>query len=127
MKEEDRLYLLELARELEEAERVGADWDAPEGTRYVQISDTLTRMIAARLREIAQGKDELLRAWLDFSHGALEGQWWASKLEEEGAEVRTMEGSQMARLREATERFLEEPGGNAELRNCGEAEGAESG
>lgn len=50
----DEGYLLELARELDGAVRlVGA-----EGPRYIQISDTLARMIAARLREIAETRDE---------------------------------------------------------------------
>jgi len=49
---EDKDYLLGLAQGLDDAERFGQSEDAPEGTCYVQLSDTLAKMIASTLREI---------------------------------------------------------------------------
>lgn len=56
MEESDRAYLLELAQALDDARRMGGERDVPEGVRYIQISDTLARQIAARLREIGGGR-----------------------------------------------------------------------
>lgn len=53
----DRRYLLELARELDDADRMGADEDVPEGVRYIQLSDTLAGMIAVVLREIVRREE----------------------------------------------------------------------
>jgi len=36
---------------LEKAPRMGTDKDEPEGTRYIQISDTLAKEIVAQLKE----------------------------------------------------------------------------
>lgn len=57
MKEVDWQYLLELAQTFDDAARVGLGRDAPEGARYIRISDTMAKMIAERLREIA-GEEE---------------------------------------------------------------------
>ncbi len=51
--EELQAYALELASALDRAERVGADQDQPEGTRWVRLSDTLAKSIAERLRSLA--------------------------------------------------------------------------
>ncbi len=47
-------YLQELAQHLDEADRVGAREDVPEGARFICITDTLAREIAMRLRKIAE-------------------------------------------------------------------------
>lgn len=47
-------YLLELANLLDHAERLGNAEDVPEGTRYIQLSDTLARKIAQNLRTYAK-------------------------------------------------------------------------
>ena len=52
-KQERTEWLLKLARALDESWRYGADQDVPEGVRYIQISDTLAKQIAQKLREIA--------------------------------------------------------------------------
>lgn len=44
--------LEDIASVLEEADRLGADKDDPEGARFVQISDTLAQDIVRRLRSI---------------------------------------------------------------------------
>jgi hypothetical protein len=49
-----QVYLRELARQFDQAERVGALEDVPEGARTVRITDTLAREIAERLRRIAE-------------------------------------------------------------------------
>lgn len=46
-------YLRELAQQLDEAQRVGAFEDIPEGARTIKLTDTLAREIAERLRRIA--------------------------------------------------------------------------
>ena len=46
--------LLEWANALREAERLGDDYDCPEGARYIQISDTLAKEFEADLRELAE-------------------------------------------------------------------------
>jgi len=50
----DRDYLLELARELDRALRLGRDHDVPEGSRWIRLSDTFARAVAAKLRDIAE-------------------------------------------------------------------------
>lgn len=57
----DKQWLLKLAGELDSAARLGTDSDEPEGARWIELSDTAARQIAARLRAIAAGvevKDE---------------------------------------------------------------------
>ena len=39
-----------LADDLDACERLGAATDAPEGTRYIKLSDTLAKQISAALR-----------------------------------------------------------------------------
>lgn len=41
--------LMQLASELNAAQREGADVDEPEGARYVQMSDTLARKISREM------------------------------------------------------------------------------
>lgn len=41
--------LIELAKALHEAPRMGADVDSPEGSRYIQISDTLAKQLEKEL------------------------------------------------------------------------------
>ena len=48
------VYLVSLADALDEARRFGADLDKPEGSRWVQLSDSLAREVAERLRTIAR-------------------------------------------------------------------------
>jgi hypothetical protein len=43
--------LLALANDFDSMDRIGAEKDEPEGSRYVQISDTLMRMMSAALRQ----------------------------------------------------------------------------
>lgn len=43
----------ELIELFEAAPRLGAETDMPEGARYIQISDTLAKRIAASLRKLA--------------------------------------------------------------------------
>jgi hypothetical protein len=50
----DAEYLIELAKELDNAHRFGARTDEPEGAREIHISDTLARQVAERLRAIAE-------------------------------------------------------------------------
>lgn len=54
----DKKYLYQLADDLENADRLGADTDEPEGNRYIQMSDTVTKLIAERLRKIAYNINE---------------------------------------------------------------------
>ncbi len=59
MSSESKKYLLKLAEELDRAQRIGAKrigatGDNPEGEQVIQVSDTLARIIAQRLREIAE-------------------------------------------------------------------------
>lgn len=42
--------LLEVAKQMDKAERYGAHKDSPEGSRYIILSDTLARQIALSLR-----------------------------------------------------------------------------
>ncbi len=49
----DSQWLLGAADELDQADRMGATEDKPEGSRYVHCSDTMLRNLAAKLREIA--------------------------------------------------------------------------
>lgn len=46
-------YCRELADALDRASRQGGSIDKPEGARYVQLSDTLAKQIADRLRLLA--------------------------------------------------------------------------
>lgn len=43
--------LLKLADEFDKAKRMGNDKDVPEGSGYIQISDTLAKQISNELRE----------------------------------------------------------------------------
>ena len=54
----DEKYLYQLADDFENADRLGADTDEPEGNRYIQMSDTVTKLIAERLRKIAYNINE---------------------------------------------------------------------
>ena len=45
----------DIIRTLEEAPRIGAAQDKPEGTRYIQISDTLATSLAERLNRWWRG------------------------------------------------------------------------
>ena len=49
----DKEWLNQLAEDLDRQARMGVVTDAPEGVRYIQMSDTLAKHLAARLREIA--------------------------------------------------------------------------
>ena len=51
--------LYDIARELATASRQGARWDTPEGTRYMQLSDTLVGEIVEKLRCIADALKEM--------------------------------------------------------------------
>ena len=57
-KHSDKNYLYQIADDLDRAGRLGNDKDKPEGTRYIQISDTLAGEIAERLRKIAYNINE---------------------------------------------------------------------
>ena len=37
---------------MKSARRIGGETDVPEGTRYIQISDTLAKQMAAALRKV---------------------------------------------------------------------------
>ena len=54
MKEENRQHLLEIADALDNAERMGAERDVPEGACYIQISHTLAMLMSGLLRQIAR-------------------------------------------------------------------------
>lgn len=54
-------YLFELIELLEQAERTGNTEDDPEGTRYIQLSDTLAREIAENLRKLVHEERTLKR------------------------------------------------------------------
>jgi hypothetical protein len=45
-------YLLELAKELNQVTRMGSENDDPEGTRYIQMSDTLSRKTESAISEL---------------------------------------------------------------------------
>jgi hypothetical protein len=49
-------YAPKVADGLDNAERVGAEKDEPEGSRWIQMSDTLAKIIARGLR--GEDKDE---------------------------------------------------------------------
>jgi hypothetical protein len=53
-KRTDELYLTALVTSLRRIPRLGKDKDMPEGTRYIQISDTLATEVADRLEKIAK-------------------------------------------------------------------------
>ena len=42
----------DVALALDAADRIGNDIDEPEGTRYIQISDTLAKELSQALREM---------------------------------------------------------------------------
>lgn len=48
-------WLTGFADQLDDAPRIGAATDEREGERYIQMSDTLARLIAGQLRKIARG------------------------------------------------------------------------
>ncbi len=50
----DREYLLAVAECLGDADRYGTVPDKPEGTAWIQLTDTLARHISGRLAEIAE-------------------------------------------------------------------------
>ena len=54
----DREYLIGVAKCLENAHRYGSMPDEPEGTAWVQFTDTLAQHISRRLREIAERMTE---------------------------------------------------------------------
>jgi len=58
MKEADRQYLLQMADALDDAERMGAERDVPEGACYIHLSDTLARLMSEALRAIAEREAE---------------------------------------------------------------------
>lgn len=67
MRDEDKLFLLETSKVLSVAQRFGADGDSPEGTCWVQMSDTLANELAKRLDEIANcpcDHSQGLRQWV---------------------------------------------------------------
>lgn len=49
-------YLRQVAEMLEESPRLGQPEDKPEGARYIVLSDTLARQIAAKLRAYSEPK-----------------------------------------------------------------------
>lgn len=51
--EDDKQYLLNISKALDEAEREGNVDDSPEGSGFIKISDTLAREISNRIRSIA--------------------------------------------------------------------------
>jgi hypothetical protein len=57
--------LRRLANALDDAKRGGTKEDRPEGMRYIVISDTLARTIAARLNEIADEVELRGKAWAE--------------------------------------------------------------
>jgi hypothetical protein len=54
-------YLFELAKALRDADRMGAEKDEPEGTRYIQISDTLARQIEQELVLCADAINQIVQ------------------------------------------------------------------
>lgn len=54
MRKVNRKYLIDLATDLDQAERMGCIKDEPEGTRFIQISDTLAAHIAEKLFKIVK-------------------------------------------------------------------------
>jgi len=46
-----RMTIYDVAKILSSAERTGSDTDAPEGARYIMLSDTLANEMAAALME----------------------------------------------------------------------------
>ncbi|NWG75085.1 MAG: hypothetical protein HXY24_10845 [Rubrivivax sp.] len=54
LKAEDlAVWAASLAQALEEAPRLGADRDAPEGVRWIILSDLVAREVSLRLRQAA--------------------------------------------------------------------------
>lgn len=52
MKKTNRKYIIELAKKLRAAERMGSSTDDPQGSRFIQLSDTLTKEITDKLFKI---------------------------------------------------------------------------
>ena len=65
MEPTDKEYLIQLAELLDNAERLGADVDEPEGARWIEIP--LAKQIAVRLRAIVEGWDSEREAVMDPS------------------------------------------------------------
>ena len=55
--------ILGVANALRRAERLGADKDEPEGVRYIQVSDTLARLLADELDRAEWQLRRGLEAW----------------------------------------------------------------
>jgi len=53
--------LLDLAKTIEDAPRLGSDIDNPEGSRYIQISDTLACQWVSTIRCAIDSHEEDLR------------------------------------------------------------------
>ncbi len=52
--ENDRAYLIDLAKAIDQVPRQGLDKDDPEGSKVIVVSDTLARKISDKLRDIAR-------------------------------------------------------------------------
>jgi hypothetical protein len=50
----DKEWLLEIAKQIQQTRRYGTDKDEPEGTRYIQVSDTLATNFSNALIELAE-------------------------------------------------------------------------
>ena len=64
--------LLKLFHELQNIPRLGGETDEPEGTRYVQISDTYLRAITNRLSSFVAVWDDVLNEQPSRSRPALD-------------------------------------------------------
>ena len=53
----NKVWLLGIANTLDDSARLGANTDVPEGSRWIQLSDTLASQIAEGLRAIARRRD----------------------------------------------------------------------
>jgi len=51
--------LLKIADELDEADRLGESRDAPEGMRYIIMSDTLAKELASTIRKVGLLVDDV--------------------------------------------------------------------
>ncbi len=54
IKDPNKLYLFDLAEELDKAERMGSNEDHPEGYRYIKMSDTWAKRTVKDLRAIVE-------------------------------------------------------------------------
>ncbi len=50
----DKKRLLEIAETFSRAERMGASEDIPEGSRYIALTDTLTKELIVEFRSMAE-------------------------------------------------------------------------